>query len=646
MMLRSGATATAKPNSGTDMFDGTRRKRATASMGSMFDDGSPPRSPLRGRWQDPENWELDTPPASNRTILNPPLLTTVIDFKHSTPEQIVKTLANYRNRLTPQQVREGEARLTAASEQQRMIDEQQRRTQEVIDTTLRAERAKWRAEQDAEIERLRAVMLEQMTLSEKRASKDRLVIERDRELVEARLRQAEERNRELQFEAERQQALVREKERLLSEYHQKLIEADDSVSTVNSETPVRSDPPAHTTPPPATTTASTSATAAKPVTTSASSTPTTTASSKTKPFKENPGDCNGKDWDVYKLRFLACRKANKWSDDDAVHALLGKLKDDALNVFRANPNHNWTFDELWAALVERYEVDIPTHLQEDVISLLYQKPGQSLQSFMDEIVKEVYHRLSSRTEERRVALTQFRRGLSNIKIKNHLAKNESSFTDIHSAYLVARKYQNRKLWDEKPPSNARVNAVASAGDEKVKRELQNTISDLRAQVDRQNTRPRESSNQSQGGYNGQRQQFNGNRRGNNRNRGRRNSYAGQGHQWAQPSNQPPPMSPSPPFASNIPPTGPPMQQQQPAWQSYQTNPQFHHPQQYPPSNPPPPDMQQQQQQYHQQPPPQQSHYPSQSNQAPPLMQDSRGNVPSMTFTPSAAAPTQDQATAT
>ena len=577
----------------------TRSKTAYRARSPSSDEGSgddrhhtpPPSSADRKRhaagdapklqphWQHPQDWDMDTPRLP---------LSSMIDFANSPIESIEKTLERYGKHIDVTKLPGGEPALRDAERRVREYQRHKREAEEAIAAAVENERRKWEAQRAVEVDELQQQLLDTLTISERKQQERDRAAQRDRELADRRAADMEDKLNRLASESRLQQdraaqlaAENEEQERTLRMYRNQMF-SDTTIKTAPPPPTYRnydrhstswrhSMTPDHRIPadaPPA----SLHSTPSPPVVTVAA----------VKNFKENPGECDGKDWDVYKLRFLACKKANKWSDEDAALALIGKLKGDALNIFRSRPQRKWTFDQLWSTLENRYEVDVPVHVQEDHISMIYQKPKQTIQAFMDEICKATHNKLDDPLREEQIALQQFRRGLSDSKVKNHLAKNVHLYHDIESACREATKYETRKKWANAPSLNARINAVSSDDGSK-QREAQNTLHDLRVQLDRykrqmpaedkpSTSRPanQESSNRGRG---------NGNRRGSNR-----RSYAEPPQHWNAPGNGGPPPNP---FSFPPPPSGH-QSQFQPSWQQQQIGQNFHRPQGHPPNMAMPP----------------------------------------------------------
>ena len=563
-------------------------------------------SPTAGapRYQNVLNWDVDTPrPEFSR--MSPPTLSKMVDFAHSTPEATARILDTYRDRIDVNQLQGGAAELAAAEATAAEYRRQQERKS--IEATLRIEREKWEAEQRSEMARLQEQMREQLSMKDRRVVEHERLASRARELAEQRAAEVERKCEtallEAQHQHERAARLASEleaKERSMRVLRSQLF-TDNALSDridppiVTSNLTPRVAPIANPTTPAVTPAAAIEL--APPVVPKVK-----------KQFKENPGECDGKDWDLYKFRFLACKEANKWDEEEAARALMAKLKGDALNIFRAQRHRSWTFAQLWEALDNRYETEVPTHIQGDMVSLLYQKPKQTLQQFMDEVAAAVFSKLDDPEEEERVALQQFRRGIADAKTKNHLAKHAHLYTNITSACTVATKYQARKQWDTKTPVNARIGQVTVTSDfDKVSsenhiRELQQQVADYKKQLF-----PNAGGDGSSRGG-----------RGGRRNR-RQSNQSQQGQHWHDSNGQPPP----------------PAQQQQmmpPSnWQQHQMGPSVQQPQQYASMQAP------------QQPPSNAAYVAAaapmmQSNSSMPQMSVVTGNaansVPSMQFTPS------------
>ena len=171
-------------------------------------------------------------------------------------------------------------------------------------------------------------------------------------------------------------------------------------------------------------------------------------------YTVKPTKFNGDDWEAYKLQFISCTRANRWSTEECGMYLAACLVGNAAYTLALKDSGEWTFEELWEALEERYGQPSSEFIVRNKLRKVRQQPNQGLQSLADQILQLVRGCSTSQSERDRLAVDAFIEALFDLEVRRYLLENEPA--NIQEALKRARKFLDIKSASGIPSRNPRV----------------------------------------------------------------------------------------------------------------------------------------------------------------------------------------------
>ena len=152
-------------------------------------------------------------------------------------------------------------------------------------------------------------------------------------------------------------------------------------------------------------------------------------------------DFMGRNWPAYKNQFEAIASSQGWNDVTKAAVLRNHLQGDAANILSDPACLKWSYAKLVEQLEMRHgKTKNPGDIQKELLSM-YRKPGQTLTSWYDEVIKVVNTGQLTESEAELQKFLGFTNGLKSYHaLYYHVMRNNNDIS-INSAFDKAHRYE-------------------------------------------------------------------------------------------------------------------------------------------------------------------------------------------------------------